>query len=212
MLIVYGCCLQQCNSLIYFHLNPFHLIIYSSGLSMLILAMICFSAKFWCDYSRLYISAWILAMVYFNAKFCFSFTLCPVVSLWRNTAWSYTLFLKDTKKISRNDDSYYGLKSKLEYFSAGIFIVGSHLKVKDHCWYFKVILPAMNKVQCLYCKGAALGPQISFAFVRIWSVSAIFICYNCKYIWFFIFYLLPAKARLDHVLKLSAQVVLLIII
>jgi hypothetical protein len=98
MLIVYGCCLQQCNSLIYFHLNPFHLIIYSSGLSMLILAMICFSAKFWCDYSRLYISAWILAMVCFNAKFCFSFTLCPVVSLWRNTAWSYTLFLKDTKK------------------------------------------------------------------------------------------------------------------
>ncbi|CAM0873142.1 unnamed protein product [Alopecurus aequalis] len=38
------------------------------------------------------------------------------------------LFLKDTEKICGNNDSYYGLKSKLEHFPAGVFIVGSHIQ------------------------------------------------------------------------------------
>ncbi|KAM0919700.1 hypothetical protein ACQ4PT_008007 [Festuca glaucescens] len=38
------------------------------------------------------------------------------------------LFLKDTEKICGNNDSYYGLKSKLEHFPEGVFIVGSHIQ------------------------------------------------------------------------------------
>jgi hypothetical protein len=38
------------------------------------------------------------------------------------------LFLKDTEKICGKNDSYYGLKSKLEHFPAGVFIVGSHIQ------------------------------------------------------------------------------------
>ncbi|KQK21732.1 uncharacterized protein LOC100841766 [Brachypodium distachyon] len=38
------------------------------------------------------------------------------------------LYLKDTEKICGNNDSYYGLKSKLEHFPAGVFIVGSHIQ------------------------------------------------------------------------------------
>jgi hypothetical protein len=38
------------------------------------------------------------------------------------------LFLKDTEKICGNNDSYYGLKSKLDHFPEGVFIVGSHIQ------------------------------------------------------------------------------------
>ncbi|KAJ1297172.1 hypothetical protein BS78_01G357300 [Paspalum vaginatum] len=37
------------------------------------------------------------------------------------------LFLKDTEKICENNDSYYGLKSKLKHFPAGVFIIGSQI-------------------------------------------------------------------------------------
>ncbi|KAL6902168.1 hypothetical protein ACP4OV_005044 [Aristida adscensionis] len=37
------------------------------------------------------------------------------------------IFLKDTEKICGNNDSYHGLKSKLKYFPAGVFIIGSQI-------------------------------------------------------------------------------------
>jgi hypothetical protein len=42
------------------------------------------------------------------------------------------LFLKDTERICGNNDSYRALKSKLQYFPAGAFIIGSHVHPDDH--------------------------------------------------------------------------------
>jgi hypothetical protein len=42
------------------------------------------------------------------------------------------LFLKDTDNICGNNNSYYGLKSKLKKFPGGVFVVGSQIK-SDNC-------------------------------------------------------------------------------
>ncbi|KAL5218989.1 hypothetical protein ABZP36_019673 [Zizania latifolia] len=42
------------------------------------------------------------------------------------------LFLKDTERICGTNDSYRALKSKLQYFPAGAFIIGCHIQSDDH--------------------------------------------------------------------------------
>ena len=76
------------------------------------------------------ISALILAMTCISAKFCFLILTVHVLQFLSEEIQlgPIVLFLKDTEKICGNNDSYYGLKSKLEHFPAGVFIVGSHIQ------------------------------------------------------------------------------------
>ena len=52
------------------------------------------------------------------------------------------LFLKDVEKVCGNSYSYHGLKSKLENFPAGVFIIGSQTLTdtrKDKVLIVKII-------------------------------------------------------------------------
>ena len=52
------------------------------------------------------------------------------------------LFLKDVEKVCGNTYSYHGLKSKLEIFPAGVFVIGSQTQAdsrKDKVLTVKII-------------------------------------------------------------------------